>query len=108
MMITKERRQGARRVQFEQPLDARVMAIDGTWCRECQLIDVSETGAQIELASSAAELIQFFLLLTTFGNPVFRRCERQWIEGTRMGVKFHIGPVGEKPLEQLRHEAELV
>jgi hypothetical protein len=108
MMITKERRKGARRVQFEQPLDARLMAIDGTWCRECHLIDVSETGARIELASPAAELKEFFLLLTKFNNPVFRRCERQWIDGTQMGVKFHTGPVGEKPLKKLRQEAQLV
>ena len=30
-MISKERRQGASRVQFEKPLDVRIMAIDGTW-----------------------------------------------------------------------------
>jgi hypothetical protein len=70
MMITKERRQGAPRVQFERPLDARVMAIDGTWCRECRLIDVSETGAQIELASSAAELNT----ILSAANDVWRSC----------------------------------
>jgi hypothetical protein len=106
-MLTPERRKGASRVQFEQPLDASLMAIDGTWRCECHLIDVSETGARIELASPAAGLKEFFLLLTTFGNPVFRRCESQWIDGKRMGVKFNTGPVEEKPLKQLRREAEL-
>jgi hypothetical protein len=108
MMITKERRQGEKRVRFEHPLDARVMAIDGTWRRECRLIDVSENGAQIELASPAPELKEFFLLLTRFGHPVYRRCERQWIHGTLMGVKFHISAVQAKPLKQFRHEAQLV
>jgi hypothetical protein len=72
------------------------------------LIDVSETGARIELTSPAAGLTEFFLLLTTFGNPVFRRCTRIWVDGLLMGVTFEKGPVGEKPLNELRREAELV
>lgn len=108
MEIATERRNSAKRVTFEQPLEVRVMAIDGTWCLDCQLIDVSENGAQIRLTSPAATDVEFFLLLTQFGDPVFRRCKRRWIDGMLMGLSFHKDAVGRKPLAQLRREAELV
>ncbi len=62
-MAINERRLGAPRVQFERPLRAQLMAIDGTWRRDCLVVDVSETGARIELTGPAAELIEFFLML---------------------------------------------
>jgi hypothetical protein len=108
MIAATERRNGAKRVGFENPLDVRVMAIDGTWCIDGQLIDVSETGARIRLTGSAAKDTEFFLLLTKFGDPVFRRCKRRWVNGALMGVSFYRDFIGEKPLAQLRREAELV
>jgi PilZ domain len=96
------------RVQFETPLEARVMAIDGTSFQECLLIDLSESGARITLASPAPELTEFFLVLSSFGPPVFRRCRREWVDGPLMGVSFLKGPVAEKALATLRREAELV
>jgi hypothetical protein len=96
------------RVQFERPLDARIMAIDGTWCGECLLIDLSETGAQIKLTGPAADLAEFFLVLSFFGNPVYRRCKRASVRGPLIGVFFQKGPVREKTLEDLRRVAELV
>ncbi len=107
-MSTNERRKSAPRVKFERPLAARAMAIDGTWCRECLLIDVSETGARIELKSPAAELAEFFLLLTAFGDPVYRRCTRQWVDGVLMGVTFNSDAILDKSLADLRREAKLV
>jgi len=98
MVIATERRKGAAWVKFENPLDVRVMAIDGTWCRDCQLIDVSETGAQIRLTGPAVNDTEFFLLLTNFGDPVFRMCIRRWVDGTLMGVSFHRDLIGAKPL----------
>jgi hypothetical protein len=103
-----DRRLGTARVQFERPLLAQLMAIDGTWCRECLVVDVCETGARIELTGPAAELKEFFLMLSTFGNPVFRRCKREWVDGTLIGVSFQKTPMGTKPLKQLRHDAGLV
>jgi hypothetical protein len=107
-MSTNERRTSAARVKFERPLAVRAMAIDGTWCRQCLLIDVSEMGARIELRSSATELTEFFLLLTTFGDPVFRRCTRTWVDGMLIGVTFNKEPIGDKSLPELRREARLV
>lgn len=84
------------------------MAIDGTWCIECQLINVSETEARIKLTNSAVNDTEFFLLLTKFGDPVFRMCIRRWVDGTLMGVSFQRDFIRPKPLAQLRREAELV
>jgi hypothetical protein len=103
-----DRRIRAPRVKFEGPLAVRAMAIDGTWCRKCRLIDVSNTGARIELTGPVADLTEFFLLLTTFGDPVFRRCTREWVEGTLMGVSFNKNTIQDKSMADLRREARLV
>jgi hypothetical protein len=96
-------------IEFENPLDVRVMAIDGTWCRDCQLTQVSETEAQIRLIGPALNDTEFFLLLTKFGKPVFRMCRRRWVNGMLIGVSFHkdfVGGgwrnLGEKPLDCLK------
>lgn len=106
-MATNERRARGFRVKFEEPLEVNLMAIDGTWLRDCLLIDVSETGARIEVGGPAAELTEFFLMLSKFGNPVFRRCGREWVEGSMMGVTFHSGAIGAKPVAQTRHQAQV-
>jgi hypothetical protein len=95
------------RVAFERPLAVRVMAIDGTWCDNCFLIDISDTDAQIELTHQPGELAEFFLMLTSFGSPVFRRCRRKWVQGARMGVSFNKTQIGIKLLEEeVRREGE--
>ena len=84
------------------------MTIDGTWSGESFLIDVSDTDAQIAVSGHAAALTEFFLMLTSFGNPVFRRCKREWLDGAKMGVSFKNTNIGMKSLEEVRREAELV
>ena len=80
-MIANGRGKGKKRVEFETPLDVRVMAIDGTWVIDGQLIDVSDTEARIRLASPVTEDNGFFLLLTKVGRPVFRMCTRKSAKG---------------------------
>ncbi len=108
MATTYDERRKAHRVQFEKPLAAKVMAIDGTWCRECHLLDVSENGARITLEGPAAGLDEFFLVLSSFGSPVYRRCKRAWGDGSQLGVAFQKGAIAEKTLKQIRRGAELV
>jgi hypothetical protein len=86
-MITEEENDEPR-VKFEQPLDIKVMSIDGTRCGEGCLIEISDREAQIKLTGHVAELSEFFLMITGFGNPVFRRCRRTWIHGQQIGVSF--------------------
>jgi hypothetical protein len=108
MMRIDEPKNDKRRVRFEQPLEVRVMTVDGTWCADSFLIDISDTEAQIEVTSHAAEMAEFFLMLTSSGNPVFRLCKRDWVHGTRIGVSFRKTNIGIKSLEEVRRERELV
>jgi hypothetical protein len=77
------------RVSFERGVDARIVGIDGTWFRECTLVDVSATGAKLIVPNSVKglNLKEFFLLLTTNG-PTFRRCELIRVNGDEIGVHF--------------------
>jgi hypothetical protein len=73
-------------VRFEQPLQARMISCDGAFICECQVLDLSEQGARLNIAAPVAHPAEFFLLLSSFGRPVFRRCLRDWSQGTLMGV----------------------
>lgn len=83
-----ERRQSDR-VQFGRGYTARIMAIDGTWQRDCRIGDVSDTGAKLKIRGSITDIKtnEFFLLLSATGTA-FRRCERVWVNGSEFGVRF--------------------
>jgi hypothetical protein len=65
------------------------MGIDGTWRRECMMIDVSGTGARLCIKGSfeGLDLKEFFLLLSSTGLA-FRRCKLVRIAGNQVGVEF--------------------
>jgi len=77
------------RVSFEHPFEALMMGIDGTWRRECHLVDVSVSGARLIVSGSVEglNLKEFFLLLTPTGIA-FRRCELIRVNGDEIGVRF--------------------
>jgi hypothetical protein len=87
-MFAVDRRKDASRVTFEQPLQARLVTCDGAFICECQVIDLSEKEARLKVDGKAALPEEFFLLLSSFGHPVYRRCLRQWTRGTSIGVAF--------------------
>src|ERR1700754_5215242 len=77
------------RVCFEHRCPVNLMGVDGTWRRSCVLIDVSATGARLEVEGSL-EILQaheFFLILSSTGLA-FRRCELVRIDGSEVGVRF--------------------
>jgi hypothetical protein len=80
---------GALRVRFEHAHPVNLMGVDGTWRRSCVLLDVSQSGAKLEIEGSPDVLRarEFFLLLSSTGLA-FRRCELVWVDGTQVGVKF--------------------
>ena len=86
--------------RFEPPLVIRVMAIDGTWCADGLLFEISDSEALIELTEHAPEA-EFFLMLTQFGNPVFRRCRRTWTHGGQIGVSFERTIIGIKSSNEI-------
>lgn len=100
-MVEVENRK-AHRVTFARGFDVHIMAIDGTWRRECILKDVSEIGAQLITKSpiSGLNLKEFFMLLSTTGLA-FRRCELAWVNGDQLGVNFlRLGKKAARPVDK--------
>ncbi|UVO26967.1 PilZ domain-containing protein [Bradyrhizobium arachidis] len=79
----------ADRVRFDHKHSVNIMGVDGTWQRSGLLLDISTTGAQLEVEGSTEPLKaqEFFLVLSSTGLA-FRRCELIWVDGTRVGVHF--------------------
>ena len=77
------------RVDFERGIHVFIMGIDGTWRRDCMMIDVSQTGARLLIEGSfeGLDLKEFFLLLSSTGLA-FRRCRMVRVDGDQIGVQF--------------------
>jgi len=95
------------RVQFGHGYTAKIMAIDGTWQRACKLADVSDTGAKLTIDGSVVglDMQEFFLVLTANGKA-HRRCERIWLNGDEIGVRFLKDMPGEPPRASRRRFEE--
>lgn len=79
----------ALRVRMDHKQAVNLMGSDGTWRRSCVLLDVSQTGAKIEVEGTldVLQAKEFFMLLSSTGLA-YRRCELVWIDGTIAGVHF--------------------
>ena len=77
------------RVRFEHRYPMNLMGVDGTWRRSCFMLDVSSTGARLEVEGTLDVLRaqEFFLVLSSTGLA-FRRCELIRIDGSEIGVRF--------------------
>ena len=77
------------RVAFSRGYDVCIMAIDGTWRRDCQLNAISENDAILTVEGSiqGLNLKEFFLLLSSTGLA-YRRCELVRVNGTEMDIQF--------------------
>jgi hypothetical protein len=77
------------RVTFGRGFDVWIMAIDGTWRRNCVLKAVSATDAELTLDGSieGLNLKEFFLLLSSTGLA-YRRCELVRVNGSEIDVRF--------------------
>ncbi|MGM4955302.1 hypothetical protein ACT4MK_08045 [Bradyrhizobium barranii] len=84
-----QKEQEDRRVTFEHPLPAQMMAIDGTWRRACTLKEASNVGAtlQVETSIEGLTLNEFFLLLSSTGLA-YRRCQLERVNGDELQVSF--------------------
>ena len=92
---------GPDKVTFSRGYDVCIMAIDGTWRRNCQLNAISDTDAMLTVEGSiqGLNLKEFFLLLSTTGLA-YRRCELIWVDGDKVGVNF-LTPDGRKSKPQV-------
>jgi hypothetical protein len=79
----------ASRVKMDHKQTVNLMGSDGTWRRRCLLLDVSQTGAKIEVEGTldVLQAKEFFMLLSSTGLA-YRRCELVWIDGTMAGIHF--------------------
>jgi hypothetical protein len=80
---------GIERVTFSRGYDVCIMAIDGTWRRDCQLNALSDNDATLTVEGSiqGLNLKEFFLLLSSTGLA-YRRCELVRVNGTEMDIHF--------------------
>jgi hypothetical protein len=106
-VATSERRKGVR-VVFEKGIEVSIMAIDGTWRRDCIMHDVSETGARLSIRDSieGLKLKEFFLLLSSTGLT-YRRCELAWVNREEIGSKFVTAHIEKKKRTGLFHNNNL-
>ncbi len=77
------------RVDFERGIHVYIMGIDGTWRRDCMMVDASQTGARLRIEGSieGLDLKEFFLLLSSTGLA-YRRCQLVRVDGDQIGVAF--------------------
>ena len=94
--MTEENR-GTERVTFSRGYDVCIMAIDGTWRRDCQLNEISDTEATLTVEGSiqGLNLKEFFLLLSSTGLA-YRRCELVRVNGAEMDILFLRGKQAKK------------
>jgi hypothetical protein len=79
----------SQRIDFERGVNVQIMGIDGTWRRQCRMMDVSENGALLTIEGSVAGLDfkEFFLLLSSTGLA-YRKCKLVRVNGDQIGVVF--------------------
>ena len=77
-----------RRKFVRRPLSypAKIVATDGSWGRNCRVIDVSDAGAKLAL-EKPAELPNDFILALSMRGTV-RRCQLMWTDDCEIGVQF--------------------
>lgn len=80
----KDKRQYPRRPLW---YPAKIDLGNGAVARDCQLRDISVTGARIKLEKLNDLPSEFVLLLANIGSP-HRRCRLVWQSATEAGVKF--------------------
>src|SRR5215470_16917936 len=91
-------RRVAPRVDFESGIGVYIMAIDGTWRRECLMKDVSATGVLLVVKDplTGLDIREFFLLLSSTGLA-YRRCQMVRLAGNQIAARFLKPEIKKKP-----------
>ena len=91
-----EKRAGPR-VRFDHERPAQMMAIDGTWRRDCVVENIGEGGARLSVGDTIPGLLltEFFLVLSPVGLA-YRHCRLAWVNGDQIGVSFLNRPRGRR------------
>jgi hypothetical protein len=91
-----EKRAGPR-VRFDHERSAQMMAIDGTWRRDCVVENIGEGGARLSVGDNITglQLTEFFLVMSSMGLA-YRHCRLAWVNGDQIGVSFLNRPRGRR------------
>ena len=78
-----------RRQFVRRPLSypAKIVATDGSWGRNCRVLDVSDGGAKLALEKPVELPADFFLALSMRGGTM-RKCHVMWTDDNEIGVRF--------------------
>ena len=93
--MSSNRRKSVRRVLG---YGAKIVASDGSWSRDCRVVDVSDGGARLAIDEPASLPRNFVLALSERGAA--RRCRVAWTAEDEIGVTFErrvAKPEAEKP-----------
>ena len=66
---------------------ARILRADGSVIGACRMIDISATGAKLEVKESET-LPDYFILLLSHDGRLRRQCSIVWRSDTTVGVEF--------------------
>lgn len=79
---------------------ARIVLADMTGIRNCKLLDISKNGAKVDIGDWDEVPKDFYLLVRVGAceERLLRWCERRWIVGNTMGMRFRDSPVTPKDL----------
>lgn len=81
MSATNRRKSSRRALNYP----AKIVASDGSWDRDCRVIDVSDEGARLTTDSPSELPADFMLALSARTG---RRCRLAWTEEKEVGVQF--------------------
>jgi hypothetical protein len=83
----------ARRVEFQDGIAVRIVGADGSWTRDCTMLDISETGVLLSRESSMDGLdIRVFFLVFAGRGLAHRRCELARSDANTIGARFVQAP----------------
>ena len=66
---------------------AKIVAPDGSWGRNCRVVDVSDGGARL-VTEQPIELPDEFILALSVRGAATRRCHVVWKQDCEIGVEF--------------------
>ena len=70
---------------------AKIVASDGSWGRNCRVVDVSDGGARLVTEKPIELPEDFILALSMRGTCAKRRCHVVWKQDCEIGVEFQSG-----------------
>ena len=75
-------------VAFLHPLHARITAVDAAWNKACTVDLISNNMVEITADDLPPSLDEFYLILSSVGQPVYRRCVGASVRGSKLSARL--------------------